>query len=43
MYYKHLLNTTQRVWVHDTNEEEKNNKENMMVAHNKSDVKIKHF
>ena len=38
--YKHLLNTTQRVWVHDTNEEEKNKEENMMVAHNKSYVKI---
>ena len=38
--YKHLLNTTQRVWVHDTNEEEKNKEENIMVAHNKSYVKI---
>ena len=38
--YSHLLNTTQRVWVHDTNEEEKNKSENMMVAHNKSYVKI---
>ena len=39
-HYKHLLNTTQRVWVHDINEEEKNKEENMMVAHNKSYVKI---
>ena len=38
--YKHLLNTEQRVWVHDTNEEAKNKKENMMVAHNKSYVKV---
>jgi threonylcarbamoyladenosine tRNA methylthiotransferase CDKAL1 len=38
--YKHLLNTTQRVWVHDTNEEEKNKEENMMVSHNKSYVKV---
>ena len=38
--YKHLLNTEQRVWVHDTNEETKNKKENMMVAHNKSYVKV---
>ena len=38
--YKHLLNTVQRVWVHDTNEEEKNKEENMMVSHNKSYVKI---
>ena len=38
--YKHLLDTTQRVWVHDTNEEAKNKEENMMVAHNKSYVKI---
>ena len=39
-HYKHLLNTIQRVWVHDINEEEKNKEENMMVAHNKSYVKI---
>ena len=39
-HYKHLLNTTQRVWVHDINEEEKNKEENMMVTHNKSYVKI---
>ena len=38
--YKHLLNTVQRVWIHDTNEEEKNKEENMMVSHNKSYVKI---
>jgi len=39
-HYKHLLNTKQRVWVHDINEEEKNKEENMMVCHNKSYVKI---
>ena len=39
-HYKHLLNTTQRVWIHDLNEEEKNKEENMMVGHNKSYVKI---
>ena len=39
-HYKHLLNTKQRVWIHDINEEEKNKEENMMVAHNKSYVKI---
>ena len=38
--YKHLLNTTQRVWVHDTIEEQKNIEENMMVSHNKSYVKV---
>jgi threonylcarbamoyladenosine tRNA methylthiotransferase CDKAL1 len=39
-HYKHLLNTEQRVWIHDINEEEKNKEENMMVGHNKSYVKI---
>ena len=39
-HYKHLLNTEQRVWIHDLNEEEKNKEENMMVGHNKSYVKI---
>ena len=39
-HYKYLLNTKQRVWIHDINEEEKNKEENMMVGNNKSYVKI---
>jgi len=35
-----LLNTEQRVWLHDDKIEEKNKKDNLMVGHTKSYVKV---
>ena len=38
--YDYLLNTEQRVWLHDDKIEEKNKKDNLMVGHTKSYVKV---
>lgn len=38
--YEHLKGTIQRVWIHDTRDEGKNQDENFMVAHTKSYAKV---
>lgn len=38
--YSHLLNTIQRVWLHTTKDENKNQEENFMVGHTKAYAKV---